>query len=97
MRRGSRESNLVLIPLTRKQVDFGSEGKVLLSRIGGQVNATSAFCTHYGAPLASKFQTETKRKSLGDSDGLSSSLEGVLESSGRVVCPWHGGSSSISK
>lgn len=34
-----------------KQVDFG-EGKVLLSKIGKDVHATSAFCTHYGAPLA---------------------------------------------
>ncbi|KAG8961514.1 hypothetical protein FRC03_005312 [Tulasnella sp. 419] len=50
-----------------KEVVFG-EGKVLLSRVRGQVHATSAFCTHYGAPLA----------------------KGVLESSGRIVCPWHG-------
>ncbi|KAI5122548.1 hypothetical protein M0805_005275 [Coniferiporia weirii] len=36
-----------------KQVSFGEgEGKVLLSRIGGKIHATSAFCTHYGAPLA---------------------------------------------
>ncbi|KAG9009413.1 hypothetical protein FRB94_012070 [Tulasnella sp. JGI-2019a] len=51
-----------------KQVDFVSEGKVLLSKLRGNVHATSAFCTHYGAPLA----------------------KGTLESSGRVVCPWHG-------
>ena len=31
---------------------FEGEGKVLLSRLGDQINATSAFCTHYGAPLA---------------------------------------------
>ncbi|KAH9917246.1 uncharacterized protein B0H18DRAFT_883934 [Fomitopsis serialis] len=35
-----------------KQVDFEGEGKVLLSRLGDQIHATSAFCTHYGAPLA---------------------------------------------
>ncbi|KAJ7220091.1 hypothetical protein GGX14DRAFT_585494 [Mycena pura] len=35
-----------------KEVAFGSEGKILLSRLGDKVYATSAFCTHYGAPLA---------------------------------------------
>ncbi|KAH9945195.1 uncharacterized protein BXZ73DRAFT_96185 [Epithele typhae] len=35
-----------------KQVGFEGEGQVLLSRIGDKVHATSAFCTHYGAPLA---------------------------------------------
>ncbi|KAG8746964.1 hypothetical protein FRC10_002763 [Ceratobasidium sp. 414] len=30
-----------------KEVGFG-EGKVLLSKLGGKINATSAFCTHYG-------------------------------------------------
>ncbi|KAF8529814.1 flavoprotein [Gautieria morchelliformis] len=34
-----------------KEVDFGDDGKVLLSRLGDKVHATSAFCTHYGAPL----------------------------------------------
>ncbi|KAJ6612313.1 hypothetical protein B0H10DRAFT_2223313 [Mycena sp. CBHHK59/15] len=34
-----------------KEVAFGT-GKVLLSRLGDKVHATSAFCTHYGAPLA---------------------------------------------
>ncbi|KAF9648828.1 hypothetical protein BDM02DRAFT_3143619 [Thelephora ganbajun] len=33
-----------------KEVDFGG-GKVLLSKIGDKVHATSAYCTHYGAPL----------------------------------------------
>ncbi|WWC58706.1 uncharacterized protein I303_101250 [Kwoniella dejecticola CBS 10117] len=33
-----------------KTVEFG-EGKVLLSKIKGKICATSAFCTHYGAPL----------------------------------------------
>ncbi|PFH53119.1 hypothetical protein AMATHDRAFT_138458 [Amanita thiersii Skay4041] len=33
-----------------KDVDF-EKGKVLLSRIGDKIYATSAFCTHYGAPL----------------------------------------------
>ena len=36
----------------RKDVDFES-GKVLLSNIGGKIHATSAFCSHYGAPLSS--------------------------------------------
>ncbi|TFK27152.1 flavo protein [Coprinopsis marcescibilis] len=34
-----------------KEVSF-EDGKVLLSRLGGKIHATSAFCTHYGAPLA---------------------------------------------
>ncbi|KAG7089792.1 hypothetical protein E1B28_011443 [Marasmius oreades] len=33
-----------------KEVEF-EKGKVLLSRIGDKIHATSAFCTHYGAPL----------------------------------------------
>lgn len=35
----------------RKEVDFGS-GKVLLAKLGDNIYATSAFCTHYGAQLA---------------------------------------------
>ncbi|KAI0703812.1 hypothetical protein BC835DRAFT_1262345 [Cytidiella melzeri] len=35
-----------------KEVSFEGEGKVLLSRLGNSIHATSAFCTHYGAPLA---------------------------------------------
>ncbi|KAG2147680.1 hypothetical protein DEU56DRAFT_785385 [Suillus clintonianus] len=35
-----------------KQVDFEGEGKVLLYRLNDKIHATSAFCTHYGAPLA---------------------------------------------
>jgi NADPH-dependent 2,4-dienoyl-CoA reductase/sulfur reductase-like enzyme/nitrite reductase/ring-hydroxylating ferredoxin subunit len=34
-----------------KEVSF-EDGKILLSRLGDKVHATSAFCTHYGAPLA---------------------------------------------
>ncbi|CAK5268625.1 unnamed protein product [Mycena citricolor] len=34
-----------------KEVAFG-DGRVLLSRLGDKIHATSAFCTHYGAPLA---------------------------------------------
>ena len=34
----------------KKSIDFAG-GKVLVSKIKGQVYATSAFCTHYGAPL----------------------------------------------
>ncbi|WVQ85561.1 hypothetical protein IAT38_007727 [Cryptococcus sp. DSM 104549] len=33
-----------------KTVEFG-DGKVLLSKVKGKIYATSAFCTHYGAPL----------------------------------------------
>lgn len=33
-----------------KAVDFDG-GKVLVSKVHGEVYATSAFCTHYGAPL----------------------------------------------
>ena len=39
------------LPSFRKQVEFEGEGKVLLSRLGDKIHATSAFCTHYGAPL----------------------------------------------
>lgn len=35
-----------------KQVDFEGEGKVVLYRLNDSIHATSAFCTHYGAPLA---------------------------------------------
>ncbi|KIJ66647.1 hypothetical protein HYDPIDRAFT_85907 [Hydnomerulius pinastri MD-312] len=35
-----------------KEVVFEGEGKVVLYRLGDNVHATSAFCTHYGAPLA---------------------------------------------
>jgi nitrite reductase/ring-hydroxylating ferredoxin subunit len=35
----------------RKEVDFES-GKVLLSRLGDRIQATSAWCTHFGAPLS---------------------------------------------
>jgi Rieske [2Fe-2S] domain len=35
----------------RKEVSF-EKGSVLLSRLGDKIHATSAFCTHYGAPLA---------------------------------------------
>ncbi|THV02837.1 hypothetical protein K435DRAFT_775308 [Dendrothele bispora CBS 962.96] len=34
-----------------KEVDF-DQGKVLVTRLGDKIHATSAFCTHYGAPLA---------------------------------------------
>ncbi|KAK7032856.1 hypothetical protein R3P38DRAFT_2919316 [Favolaschia claudopus] len=43
-----------------KEVAFG-DGKVLLSRLGDQVHATSAFCTHYGAPLAKGVLTSDGR------------------------------------
>ncbi|CAA7266910.1 unnamed protein product [Cyclocybe aegerita] len=43
-----------------KEVAF-EEGKVLLSRLGDEVHATSAFCTHYGAPLAKGILTSDGR------------------------------------
>ncbi|KAJ7454778.1 hypothetical protein FB451DRAFT_1279347 [Mycena latifolia] len=43
-----------------KEVAFG-DGKVLLSRLGDKVHATSAFCTHYGAPLANGVLTADGR------------------------------------
>ncbi|KAH8100761.1 hypothetical protein BXZ70DRAFT_935724 [Cristinia sonorae] len=44
-----------------KQVDFEGDGKVLLSRLGDKIHATSAFCTHYGAPLAKGVLTSDGR------------------------------------
>lgn len=35
-----------------KAVDFEG-GRVLLSKVGGEVYATQANCSHYGAPLES--------------------------------------------
>ena len=46
-----RQDNITADRLSRKQVDFEGDGKVLLSRLGDKIHATSAFCTHYGAPL----------------------------------------------
>ncbi|KAI0297246.1 flavoprotein [Multifurca ochricompacta] len=43
-----------------KEVPFES-GKVLLSRLGDKVHATSAFCTHYGAPLVKGVLTSDGR------------------------------------
>ncbi|KII89745.1 hypothetical protein PLICRDRAFT_107672 [Plicaturopsis crispa FD-325 SS-3] len=43
-----------------KEVDF-DKGKVLVSRLGDKVHATSAFCTHYGAPLAKGVLTSDGR------------------------------------
>ncbi|KAF9466559.1 flavoprotein [Collybia nuda] len=43
-----------------KEVDFEA-GKVLISRIGDKIHATSAFCTHYGAPLAKGVLTSDGR------------------------------------
>ncbi|KAH9481675.1 Apoptosis-inducing factor 1 [Psilocybe cubensis] len=44
-----------------KEVSFQESGKVLLSRLGDKVHATSAFCTHYGAPLAKGVLTSDGR------------------------------------
>ncbi|KAM6504284.1 Rieske [2Fe-2S] iron-sulfur domain containing protein [Amanita muscaria] len=43
-----------------KQVEF-DKGHVLLSRIGDNIHANSAFCTHYGAPLAKGVLTSDGR------------------------------------
>ncbi|KAF8199659.1 flavoprotein [Pholiota molesta] len=43
-----------------KEVSF-EDGKVLLSRLGDKIHATSAFCTHYGAPLAKGILTSDGR------------------------------------
>ncbi|KIK10084.1 hypothetical protein K443DRAFT_81036 [Laccaria amethystina LaAM-08-1] len=43
-----------------QEVAFG-EGKILLSRLGEKIHATSAFCTHYGAPLAKGVLTSDGR------------------------------------
>ncbi|KAF4596366.1 hypothetical protein EYR38_007746 [Pleurotus pulmonarius] len=43
-----------------KQVAF-EDGQVLVSRIGDEIHATSAFCTHYGAPLAKGVLTSDGR------------------------------------
>jgi nitrite reductase/ring-hydroxylating ferredoxin subunit len=45
---------------SRKEVDF-EKGKVLVARIGDKIHATSAFCTHYGAPLAKGVLTADAR------------------------------------
>ncbi|KAL9714193.1 Apoptosis-inducing factor 1 [Leucoagaricus gongylophorus] len=43
-----------------KEVDFES-GKVLLSRLGDKIHATSAWCTHFGAPLSQGILTADGR------------------------------------
>ncbi|KAF9064162.1 hypothetical protein BDP27DRAFT_1333914 [Rhodocollybia butyracea] len=43
-----------------KEVDF-EKGKVLVARLGDKIHATSAFCTHYGAPLAKGVLTADAR------------------------------------
>ncbi|KAL1668337.1 hypothetical protein GGF50DRAFT_46647 [Schizophyllum commune] len=43
-----------------KEVEF-ENGKVLVSRLGDKLHATSAFCTHYGAPLAKGVLTSDGR------------------------------------
>ena len=46
--------------IRRKEVDFGG-GKILLSKLGDKVHATSAYCTHYGAPLVKGILTADGR------------------------------------
>ncbi|TFK72981.1 flavo protein [Pluteus cervinus] len=43
-----------------KEVDF-NQGKVLLSKVDNKVYATSAYCTHYGAPLVKGIITADAR------------------------------------
>jgi len=43
------------------EVDGLEGGKVLLSKVDGKVYATSANCTHYGAPLKSGVLTREGR------------------------------------
>ncbi|KAJ3758532.1 hypothetical protein EV360DRAFT_43708 [Lentinula raphanica] len=43
-----------------KEVDF-DKGKVLVARLGDEIHATSAYCTHYGAPLAKGVLTADAR------------------------------------
>jgi hypothetical protein len=57
---GRRARSSLSATAHRKEVDF-DKGKVLLSRIGDKVYATSAFCTHYGAPLAKAVLTADGR------------------------------------
>jgi apoptosis-inducing factor 3 len=49
-----------MLEVSRKEVAF-EQGKVLLSRLGNNIYATSAFCTHYGAPLAKAVLTADGR------------------------------------
>lgn len=49
-----------LKPGEMKQVAFGS-GQILLSKLGEKIHATSAYCTHYGAPLAKGVLTSDGR------------------------------------
>jgi nitrite reductase/ring-hydroxylating ferredoxin subunit len=43
------------------EVDGVQDGKVLLVKVNGKVHATSANCTHYGAPLKNGVVTESGR------------------------------------
>ena len=58
-------SNTICIELShlelyRREVSF-EDGKVLLSRLGDKIHATSAYCTHYGAPLSKGVLTSDGR------------------------------------
>lgn len=55
------QADCYLNVLSRKEIAFEESGKVLLSRLGDKVHATSAFCTHYGAPLAKGVLTSDGR------------------------------------
>jgi nitrite reductase/ring-hydroxylating ferredoxin subunit len=77
------EHNLFL-HIHRKEVDF-EDGKVLVSRLGDKIHATSAFCTHYGAPLAKGVLTSDGRVVWCVNRSLSSL---VIDP---YCSPWHGG------
>lgn len=67
-----------------KEVEIpGTEGKVLLSRVKGSFYATGAKCTRTSPRLVIKYANR-------DVDYGAPLKNGVLTSSGRLVCPWHG-------
>ena len=67
-----------------KEVEIpGTDGKVLLSRVKGNFYATGAKCTR-----TSPSSVTLEIKTLVDYGAPLKN--GVLTSSGRIVCPWHG-------
>jgi len=73
---------LVSATLSRKEVAFGN-GKVLLSRLADKIHATSAFCTHYGAPLAKGVLTSEGRVVW----YVASVSRAALDDSGLILSP----------
>ncbi|KAK4704858.1 apoptosis-inducing factor 3, partial [Phenoliferia sp. Uapishka_3] len=85
----------------RKEVPFpnaDSESKILLSKVGGKVYATSSTCTHYGAPLAKGVLTASGRvvwAELGDRiPGIDVATAEYLNQRVAdiefIYSPWHG-------